>query len=121
MTVVHAEQLARRPVVDASPHDLLVSLMHGWYLNAVVPLALDAVERDPLCSTGQFPGDLLRGLMEVPGTFWGRHARLYDRFRDALRAGAARRRRLPADQRMDFWSPLQQDALTQGSPSPLHG
>lgn len=98
--------LREQPVATATRDDLLVALVHGWYLAAVVPMALDIVEDDPLASTGEFDGDLLRGLMEVPGRFWGRNPRLYDRYRAALRCGAARRRALPPDQRLDFWTPL---------------
>ena len=87
--------------------ELLSALLNGWCLGAAVPLALARVERDPLVSAGTFPGDLMRGLMEVPGAFWVRHPRLFDRYRAALRESAARRRRLPADERMRFWSPIE--------------
>jgi hypothetical protein len=97
---------AQRPIAAASLREVLCALVHGWCLGAVVPIALARVERDPLTNAGCFDGDLMRGLMEVPGSFWGRHPRLYDRYREALRDSAARRRRLPADERMKFWSPL---------------
>jgi hypothetical protein len=97
---------AQRPIAAASLDEVLTALVHGWCLGAVVPIALARVERDPLTSAGYFDGDLMRGLMEVPGAFWGRHPRLYDRYREALRASAALRRRLPQEERMRFWSPL---------------
>jgi hypothetical protein len=97
---------AQRPIADASLSEVLRALVHGWCLGAVVPIALARVVRDPLTNAGCFDGDLMRGLMEVPGAFWGRHPRLYDRYREALRQSAALRRRLPADERMKFWSPL---------------
>lgn len=98
--------LADRPLSSLTRADLLAALVNGWCLSAVVPIVLDAVERDPLCSAGRFPGDLLRGLMEISGGFWGQHPRMYDRYRNALRAGAAMRRQLPAADRMRFWEPL---------------
>src|SRR5690348_15571561 len=79
---------------------LLQSLLHGVCLSAAVPLALDALDEDPLRSAGQFPGDLLRALMQVPGSFWTRSPQLYERYRDALRRAAAQRRQLPARDRM---------------------
>lgn len=97
---------AQRPIAAASLDEVLSALVHGWCLGAVVPIALARVERDPLVRASQFDGDLMRGLMEVPGAFWGRHPRLYDRYREALRQSAALRRRLPAEERMRFWSPL---------------
>lgn len=97
---------AQRPIADASLIEVLHALVHGWCLGAVVPIALARVERAPLTRAGYFDGDLMRGLMEVPGAFWGRHPRLYDRYREALRQSAALRRRLPPEERMTFWSPL---------------
>ena len=108
--------LAERSLASLTRADLLVALVNGWCLAAVVPIVLDAVERDPLCSAGRFPGDLLRGLMEIPGGFWGQHPRMYDRYRNALRAGAALRRQLPAADRMRFWEPLDGDPA--GEPAP---
>jgi len=108
---------AQRPIMDASLDEVLVALVHGWCLGAVVPIALTRVERDPLTRARSFDGDLMRGLMEVPGAFWGRHPRLYDRYREALRQSAALRRRLPAEERMRFWSPLNVEPET--IPSPL--
>jgi hypothetical protein len=91
-------------------HDVLVALMRQSDLRATVLVALTLVERDPLASAGHFGGDLLRGLMEVPGRFWVRHPLLFARYRAALRAGAMRRRSLPPEQRLDFWGPLSLDA-----------
>lgn len=104
---------AQRRVVAVSLAEVLAALVNGWCLGAVVPIALARVERDPLANAGHFDGDLMRGLMEVPGAFWGRHPRLYDRYREALRRCAALRRRLPHEQRMKFWSPLVIDEQQQ--------
>lgn len=95
-----------RPVAALSARDLLHGLLDGTNLMAVVPLTLAIVERDPLASGGCFRGDLMRGLMEISGHFWGRHPRLYERYVRALRASASARRLLPRDERMEFWSVL---------------
>jgi hypothetical protein len=92
-----------------SHHDALVALMRGSRLRATVPAVLALVEQDPLASAGHFGGDLLRGLMEVPGSFWVRQPRLFARYRAALRACATLRRSLPPEQRLDFWGPLSLD------------
>lgn len=112
---------ARRPIAAASLNEVLAALVHGWCLGAAVPIALARVERDPLVRAGQFDGDLMRGLMEVPGAFWGRHPRLYDRYREALRQSAALRRRMPAEERMKFWSPLPLDDEHEASVSAEQG
>ena len=96
---------SRFPAAHAG-YQLLVALVQGIDLDVTVPAALEMVDRDPLGSVGQFPGDVLRALMEVPGDYWTRHRGQYDRYRDALRAGAAMRRTLPPDHRFDFWTPL---------------
>jgi hypothetical protein len=106
--------VGQRPIAGVAAGELLEALVRGLCLSAVVPVALDAVERAPLASAGCFPGDVLRGLMEVPGGFWARHPRLYDRYRSALRAGAAARRQLPRDQRMTFWAALDASTLAAG-------
>jgi len=98
---------AMRPIVNASLVELLRALVNGWCLGAVVPAALARVEHDPLTNAGCFDGDLMRGLMEVPGPYWGRHPHLYDRYREVLRRSAALRRRMSAEERMKFWSPLE--------------
>jgi hypothetical protein len=100
------------PVAPEPLHaDVLAALAHGLWLTVAVPLALDVVERDPLATAGFFRGDVMRGLLEVPGPFWGRHPRLYARYRGALRASVALRRDLPHDERMQFWLPLDLAAL----------
>jgi hypothetical protein len=85
---------------------LLGALLNGWYLAAMVPLALDAAEADPLESDGWFPGDLVRGLMEVPAAFWVRYPALYARYQAVLRANAVARQALPYEERMRFWEAL---------------
>jgi hypothetical protein len=98
------------PIMSHLHHDVLVALMQQSRLRATVPAALDLVELNPLLSAGHFGGDLLRGLMEVPGSFWVQHPILYTRYRAALRAGAIQRRTLPPEQRLAFWEPLSLEA-----------
>ncbi len=100
------QRFTPRSVASAARHDLLVSLVNGWRLAATVPEVLDILDRDPLASAGGFGGDLLRGLMEVPGSFWSQHPRLFARYRAAVRAGALARRALPPGLRAEFWNPL---------------
>lgn len=95
-----------REAVREDAAQLLASLVQGRSLASVVPWALELVEREPLLCAAQFPGDLLRGLMEVPDRFWSRNPVLYRRHRAALRAAAALRRTLPPADRMTFWEPL---------------
>lgn len=102
---------AQQRVLQATPFDLLLALVTESCLSAVVPITLELLERDPLASGGCFRGDLLRALLDLPSGFWGRYPRLYPRYLAVLRAGAAARRRLPPHERMDFWSPLDRDAV----------
>ncbi len=96
-------------MASVSRQELLTSLINGWRLPIVVPAVLEIVEREPLASAGGFGGDLLRGLMEVPGSFWSQHHRLFARYRAAVRAGALARRALPPGLRSEFWNPLAVD------------
>lgn len=102
-----------RPLTPAAPvpalrgEALLAALLSGSSLDAAVPTALALVERDPLATCGRFRGDALRALMEVPGLFWTRHPHWYARYLMALRTAAGARRRLPDDERMEFWNTLE--------------
>ena len=99
----------------ASRRHLLVALVQEQWLEAVVPMTMEIVEGDPLESAGCFAGDLVRGLMEVPGHFWVRHPRLYERYRRALRSAAVARRQLTPEARMEFWSVLDVAAIQRTS------
>jgi hypothetical protein len=91
---------------ELSRMDLLTALLHDSCTGTVVPTVLEIVEQDPLATAGLFAGDLVRGLMEVPGHFWARHAQLYERHRAVVRSAALARRRMPVEVRMEFWSSL---------------
>jgi hypothetical protein len=87
--------------------ELLTSLMNRQHLESVVPLALEVVAHEPLAMVHSFPGDLLRGLMELPPEFWRRHPSLYEQYRSAVRSAAQARLKLPAEARLAFWSHLE--------------
>jgi hypothetical protein len=86
-----SKHIARAARQSASRAELLGSLIQQRRLSGVIPLGLEILEGDdPLASAGQFRSDLLRGLMEVPGHFWGRHPPLYERYRSACAPGRQR-------------------------------
>ena len=69
-----AYALHKRPIgaLDVEGLRLLISQQIG--LDALVPLALDNVERDPLAEGDFYPGDLLDALMRrVPESYWQAH------------------------------------------------
>jgi hypothetical protein len=69
-----AYALRKRPIgaLDAEGLRLLISQQIG--LGALVPVALDHVERDPLAEGDFYPGDLLDALMRrVPESYWQAH------------------------------------------------
>jgi hypothetical protein len=93
--------------IDHDVHDpanLYAALRQRRNLADVIPLVLDVLEQDPLASAGAFRGDLLRTLIDLPAEFWRRDEQSFRRYQAAVRAGAAARRELPADERMEFWS-----------------
>jgi hypothetical protein len=99
----------RRPaheLAGISGATLLEGLLSASRLDVIVPLVIDILLSDPLASAGSFRGDLLRGLMAVPGRFWSRNPELYGSYRAAVRAGALARRRESHETRMEFWSEL---------------
>lgn len=68
--------------------------------------AIELLEREPLASAGEFPGDLLRRLIDLPSRVWAAEADLYPRYREVVRTAAAARRELPAAVRGSFWRAL---------------
>jgi len=92
---------------SAASIELLDALIDGVCLSVVVPMTLAILEHDPMASAGHFEGDLLRGLMEVPGHFWTRHPCLYERYRAAVRRAAVVRRGQPAEESMRFWTAIE--------------
>ena len=85
---------------------LLAALVDGTCSESEIRYALATLAADPLVRVYAFRGDLLRALMEVPNAVWGRHAALYEEYRQAVRAGALARRDLPAERKEEFWSEL---------------
>lgn len=98
--------IPRQPLESVTLGDVLDALINGWSLPVVVPVAIEVTEGDPLATAGRFRGDILRGLMEVPGHFWSCHPPLYERYRGVLRTGAVRRRGMTPEERIQFWKPL---------------
>jgi hypothetical protein len=96
----------RRKPSELSEKELAHAIARGLCLSPLVQRLLDIVEANPLASAGWFAGDLLRSLIDVPEWFWRRNAELHERYREAVRAGAAARRQLPPVQRMEFWSSI---------------
>lgn len=98
MSVEHRDRRDWRP--------LLAALVNGTCSESDIRHALATLIPDPLVRVYAFRGDLLRALMEVPNAVWVRHPRLYEEYREAVRAGALARRDLPADRKQEFWSEL---------------
>jgi hypothetical protein len=82
-----AYALHKRPIgaLDVEGLRLLISQQIG--LDALVPLALDQVERDPLAEGDFYPGDLLDALMRrVPESYWQAHEEQRARVRTVAEA-----------------------------------
>jgi hypothetical protein len=71
MTTVH--ELRRKPVDTLSPEDLRVLIGQKVGLDALVPLALSRLERDPLLEGDYYPGDVLVSVLKVPEDYWSAH------------------------------------------------
>jgi len=74
--------------------------------RAVLLRTIELLESDPLDSAGEFPGDLLRRLMDLPSHAWTGEAELHARYREVIRAAALARRGLPENERGAFWRTL---------------
>lgn len=74
--------------------------------RAQILAALELLEREPLASAGEFPGDLLRRLIDLPAGVWAREHDLHPRYCEVVRAAALLRRQLPSRERGAFWRSL---------------
>ena len=66
-------EACRKPIGTLTPDDLYHLLIFQVAPAAVVPRALDVLEDSPLISSGLFPGDLLKTLLELPTSYWEDH------------------------------------------------
>jgi hypothetical protein len=74
--------------------------------QAVLLRTIELLETDPLDSAGEFPGDMLRRLMDLPAHAWTGQAELHARYREVIRAGALARRGMQEHLRVAFWRNL---------------
>jgi hypothetical protein len=63
-------RLRRKPLSQFTVEDLRVMIGQDIGLPWLVPLALEALERDPLAEGDFYPGDLLVSLLRVSPAFW---------------------------------------------------
>ena len=77
-------RLRRVPIdrLDVEGLRMLIGQKEG--LDALVPLALDRLEADPLAEGDYYPGDLLAAVLAIPSAHWLAHARQRDRLSAVL-------------------------------------
>jgi hypothetical protein len=69
-----AYALRKRPIGALGVEGLRLLISQQIGFDALVPLALDHVERDPLAEGDFYPGDLLDALIgRVPESYWQAH------------------------------------------------
>lgn len=75
MTRVH--ELRRKPIGTMSAEDLRVLVAQKVGLDAVVPVALARLARDPLLEGEYYPGDVLAAVLGVPPSYWAADIRAF--------------------------------------------
>ena len=71
--VTTCHRLRTTAIGEFSTEDLRIMIGQEIGLFFLVPLALEALEGDPLAEGDYYPGDLLYSLLRVTPTFWRRH------------------------------------------------
>jgi hypothetical protein len=66
-------ELRRRPIGSLGVEDLRVLIGQKVGVAAVMPLALERLEQDPLAEGDYYPGDLLVAVLGIPRDYWERH------------------------------------------------
>lgn len=72
--VTTCHRLRKTPIGEFSTEDLRIMIGQEIGLFFLVPLALEALEGDPLAEGDYHPGDLLSSLLRVTPTVWRKHA-----------------------------------------------
>ena len=70
--------------LDVEGLRLLIGQHEG--LDALVPLAIERLETDPLAEGDYYPGDLLAAVLAVPASHWQAHPQDHDRLAAVLDA-----------------------------------
>jgi hypothetical protein len=66
-------RLRKKPIGDFSVEDLRIMIGQAIGLEVLIPLALHALEQEPLLEGDFFPGDLLLNVLRVDPGFWRSH------------------------------------------------
>lgn len=71
LSAVH--RLRLKPICDLTAEDLRVLIGQHVGLEALLPLTLDHLARDPLLEGDYYPGDVLASVLRVPADYWTSH------------------------------------------------
>jgi len=82
METVYA--LRRRPVGTLDTEDLRVLIAQKVGLEAIMPLALNRLEQDPMAEGDFYPGDLLVAALRAPADHWTAHPEQQVRLRTVV-------------------------------------
>ncbi len=77
-------RLRRKPIGEFTVEDLRIMIGQKIGLRWLMPLALEALERDPLAEGDFFPGDLLSSALRSPVEFWAEEPGLRSRLSAVL-------------------------------------
>ena len=77
--VKNCHRLRRVPLKDFSIEDLRIMIGQEIGLKYLVPIALVALEKEPLAQGDFYPGDLLKSVLGVSREFWRQHSELKER------------------------------------------
>jgi hypothetical protein len=82
--VKRCHELRSKPVDDFSVEDLRLLIGQRIGLATLVPLAIAALEDDPLAQGDFYPGDLLGVVLRLPQTFWTQYSALRRRMAEVV-------------------------------------
>ena len=82
--VTTCHRLRRKALGDFSVEDLRIMIGHSIGLRWLVPLAVEALEAEPLASGDLYPGDLLAAVLRIRLDFWADEPQLLERTKAVL-------------------------------------
>lgn len=72
--VATIHKLRKKPLKDFSIEDLRICIGQQFFLQHLIPLAIQELERNPFAQGDFYPGDLLQNVINVNDEYWLNHS-----------------------------------------------
>lgn len=68
--------LIKKDLGDFTPEDFRILIVQEMYLDIILPLSINLIEKKLLIQGDYYPGDLLKSMISINHKFWKSHLKL---------------------------------------------